>query len=107
MKIPDNDLVLVERFEDLRTGDRVLVRGCRWCGKDEVGLLGNKVPAILHRVGEPFWLGDAFLFLVSACDTPNPPGVSARTVRERRVFRFREDVEVQKPVSTRVPEPVT
>ncbi|TAL29079.1 MAG: hypothetical protein EPN98_21810 [Phenylobacterium sp.] len=90
-------LIRVERFEDLKTGMRVVVRPCQWqgrgCGGVHCGILGTR--AVRRATGNLGSIFDVDSFTVMGeGHGPVPLGIYAANVVSGRVFRFAADIDV-------------
>lgn len=84
----DRRLVLVERFEDLKTGMRVVV-DCEWCARREVGILGKGETCEVEFENGP-GIEDNFDFFGN-CDLILPC-ISRFDVEGMMVFRIAYDI---------------
>lgn len=85
-------LIRVERFEELRTGMRVVLEPCNWCGRSHCGLLGNFAASVSgENSNGRVYSAPGYLF--DAC-RPRRWIVPA-SVAKRMIFRFANDLGIE------------
>ncbi len=83
----DEKLVLVERFEELRTGMRIVFKECAWCGGDDACVITN--PSICFPDGwrvEPSCTGS--IQVVRRC-----------AIDDRQVWRYAADLDMERELA--------
>ncbi len=96
----DEKLVLVERFEELRVGMRVVCKGCVWCdGGEHRGILGVGRDARLTRKDGDVTTEYAFRILGERCHDGGYSNVGRFTVEARAVYRPAADLDMERELA--------